>query len=331
MREKYLLELGGENTDLGKYEALELFKFKKYSPTLEKDNGNIIIISTSKIIEKKVINRLSMTKRISNIIFTSIKDNIKDILNELEKINIENKSFAIRQIGQNDLNSEKTAILIGEKISDKNKTKLNDPEITVLFYQNGKFFISLCNNDWETGYKKCLKHHISHRPYFSPISIHPRIARAMVNLSNCDEKEPLIDPFCGTGGILIEAADMGIEITGIDLKERMVEYSKGNLKHYGFEGKLMNSDFKEITKQKFSSIVCDPPYGIASTSGGETIENLMERSLDIFQKKLRKGQRLVIAVSNPNIVKHPNLKQLHKFEWYIHKSLTRNIIVLEKN
>ena len=28
MREKYLLELGGEHTELGKYEALELFKFK---------------------------------------------------------------------------------------------------------------------------------------------------------------------------------------------------------------------------------------------------------------------------------------------------------------
>ena len=331
MREKYILELGGENTALGKYEALELLQFKKYSPKLEEDIGNIIIISTSKIVEKKIINRLSMTKRISNIIFTSINDNIQSILNDLERINIEDKSFAIRQIGQNDLNSEKTAVMIGEKISDKNKTKLNNPEITVLFYQNSKFFISLCNNNWETGYKKCLQHHISHRPYFSPISIHPRIARAMVNLSNCDVKEPLIDPFCGTGGILIEAADMGIEVIGIDLKEKMVEYSKGNLKHYGFEGKLVNSDFKEITKQKFSSIVCDPPYGIASTSGGETIENLMERSLDIFQKKLRKGQRLVIAVSNPNIIKHPNLKQLHKFEWYIHKSLTRNIIVLEKN
>jgi len=331
MREKYLLELGGENTDLGKYEALELFKFKKYSPTLELDYGNIIIISTSRVIEKKIISRLSMTKRLSNIIFTSTKNNIKSILNDLEKINIENKSFAIRQIGQNDLDSEKTAILIGKKISDKNKTNLNNPEITVLFYQNSKFFISLCNHDWDTGYKKCLQHHISHRPYFSPISIHPRIARAMVNLSNCDETGPLIDPFCGTGGILIEAADMGMEFIGIDLKEKMVEYSKGNLKHYGFEGKLINSDFEEINKQKFSSIVCDPPYGIASTSGGETIENLMGRSLDVFQRKLRKGQRLVIAVSNPSIIEHPNLKLLQKFEWYIHKSLTRNIIVLEKN
>tara|TARA_B100001996_G_scaffold329985_1_gene277929 strand:- start:234 stop:1229 length:996 start_codon:yes stop_codon:yes gene_type:complete len=331
MREKYLLELGGENTDLGKYEALGLFKFKKYSPILELDYGNIIIISTSRTIEKKIISRLSMTKRLSNIIFTSTKNNIKSILNDLEKINIENKSFAIRQIGQNDLDSEKTAILIGKKISDKNKTNLNNPEITVLFYQNSKFFISLCNHDWDTGYKKCLQHHISHRPYFSPISIHPRIARAMVNLSNCDETGPLIDPFCGTGGILIEAADMGMEFIGIDLKEKMVEYSKGNLKHYGFEGKLINSDFEEINKQKFSSIVCDPPYGIASTSGGETIENLMGRSLDVFQRKLRKGQRLVIAVSNPSIIEHPNLKLLQKFEWYIHKSLTRNIIVLEKN
>ena len=46
MREKYLLELGGENTNLGKHEALELFKFKKYSPELEKDYGELIVIST---------------------------------------------------------------------------------------------------------------------------------------------------------------------------------------------------------------------------------------------------------------------------------------------
>ena len=79
MKEEYLLELGGENTDLGKYEALELLKFHKYSPFLKKDYDSIIVISTSKKIEKDIITRLSMTKRISRIIFTSDKDNIKDI------------------------------------------------------------------------------------------------------------------------------------------------------------------------------------------------------------------------------------------------------------
>ena len=53
MKEKYLLELGGENTDLGKYEALELLKFQKYhNPFLEKDYDNIIVISTSKKLKK---------------------------------------------------------------------------------------------------------------------------------------------------------------------------------------------------------------------------------------------------------------------------------------
>tara|TARA_S200000501_G_scaffold195814_1_gene184380 strand:- start:204 stop:1199 length:996 start_codon:yes stop_codon:yes gene_type:complete len=331
MREKYLLELGGENTTLGKYEALELFKFRKYHPKLENDYGKIVVISTSKEIENKIINRLSMTKRLSKIIFSSRKDNIKKSLDDLQEIDIGEKSFAIRQVGGNKLENEKTLILIGEKVSVNNQTDLKDPDATILFYKNKNFNISLAYKSGHTAYKKCLKHHISYRPYFSPISIHPRIARAMVNLSNCNYTEPVIDPFCGTGGILIEGADMGLNVIGIDLKEKMIEFSKGNLKHYGFEANLLKSDFKEIKNLEFSSIVCDPPYGIASTTGGESISQLMERCLDTFQKVMKRKQRLVIAVSNAEMVKHQNLKLIHKFEWYIHKSLTRNIIVLEKN
>jgi len=331
MREKYLLELGGENTALGKYEALELFKFRRYHPKLENDYGKIVVISTSKEIENKIINRLSMTKRLSKIIFSSRKDNIKKSLDDLQEIDIGEKSFAIRQVGGNKLENEKTSILIGEKVSVNNQTDLKDPDATILFYKNKNFNISLAYKSGHTAYKKCLKHHISYRPYFSPISIHPRIARAMVNLSNCNYTEPVIDPFCGTGGILIEGADMGLNVIGIDLKEKMIEFSKGNLKHYGFEANLLKSDFKEIKNLEFSSIVCDPPYGIASTTGGESISQLMERCLDTFQKVMKRKQRLVIAVSNAEMVKHQNLKLIHKFEWYIHKSLTRNIIVLEKN
>ena len=42
----------------------------------------------------------------------------------------------------------------------------------------------------------------------------------------------IIDPFCGTGGILIEAADMKMEAVGIDVSARMVENSIGNLKNF---------------------------------------------------------------------------------------------------
>ena len=331
MKERYLLELGGENTDLGKYEALELLKFKQYSPRLEFDYGNIIVITTSKDIKENIIARLSMTKRISKVIFSSSKDDIEDILKDLKEIKIDDLDIAIRQINGKNLNSEQVTLLIGEKISEKNETKLDGPQVTVLFYKNENFFISLKYSGKNTGYKKCLKHHISNRPYFSPIGIHPRVARAMINLSNCADDRTLIDPFCGTGGVLIEGADMGLEVIGIDLKDRMIEFSKGNLRHYGFKGKLINSDFKEVADLNFGSIVCDPPYGIASTSGGENIRELMERSLDTFQKCMTKSQRLVIAVADTRMIRHKNLTQIYKFEWYIHKSLTRNIIVLEKN
>ena len=50
-----------------------------------------------------------------------------------------------------------------------------------------------------------------------------------------------------------------------------------------------------------------------------------------FKKCMENKQRLVIAVSDSKMIKHENLTQIYKFEWYIHKSLTRKIIVLEKN
>ena len=330
MKEKYLFELGGENTELGKYEALELLEYNNYEPKLEKDYGKVIAISSSKLLTNKIISRLSMTKRLSKIIFHSQEKKINHIINDLDPIEIGQKSFAIRQIGKSNLDEKKTAISIGKKVSDINKTSLDNPEVTILFYQNKDFFISLKLDFGNTAYKRCLKHHISQRPYFSPIGIHPRIARAMVNLSNCKENEILVDPFCGTGGILIEAADMNLNIIGIDLKEKMVEYSTGNLKHFGFKGKMIESDFEKINDIKFNSIVCDPPYGIASTTGGEEISSLIKRFIRSIENKMIKGQRLVIALNDTKLLKKQKLKIIYQFKWYIHKSLTRNIMVLEK-
>ena len=79
------------------------------------------------------------------------------------------------------------------------------------------------------------------------------------------------------------------------------------------------------------SIVTDPPYGISTTTRGEGVEELMLRSLSLFSKKLKSGQRLVMAVSKPELVQSNHFRILYQFEWYIHKSLTRNIMVMEKN
>ena len=58
----------------------------------------------------------------------------------------------------------------------------------------------------------------------------PKLAQILINLcGKLPEGARVLDPFCGTGMVLQEAAIMGYVPYGTDLNERMVEYSKKNL------------------------------------------------------------------------------------------------------
>jgi tRNA (guanine10-N2)-dimethyltransferase len=329
--QKYLFELGGENIELGKCEAIELLKTEKYKPKLVYYKKNILILDVLKEINKKVIRRLGMTKRVSKVLYYSNKNKFNEILKEISIIDIKEKSFAIRLIKKNGISEKEIAIKLGEKIPNTNKIDLSKPDVKILYYSDKKTAISLWENDLETYYTKCLKHHIKYRPFFSPISIHPRISRSMVNLSNSTKGDKVIDPFCGTGGILIEIADMQIEAIGIDILRKMVESSVGNLKHYNLKGRVVKGDIENIKNYDFKAIVTDPPYGLSTTTKGEGVKKLMSRSMEIFTGIMKKEQRVVMAVSNPKLINAKGFAIIHKFEWYIHKSLTRYILVLERN
>ena len=330
MKIKYLFELGGENTELGKYEALELLRTENYAPEIILDNKNIVVIEVSNEIKVRVVQRLAMTKRLSRIIFYHKEEELDISLKKIDEIDIGDCSFAIRSLNKNKQPERILAKRLGEKVSLRNDINLSQPDVKILYYKDKMSIISIWDKNKETYYKKCLEHHIKHRPFFSPISIHPRIARSMVNFSNCSVKNKIIDPFCGTGGILIEIANMKIAGIGIDILDKMIESSIGNLNHYNLEAEIVQGDIQKIQDYDIDAIVTDPPYGISTTTKGEGIEELMFRSLSLFDKKLKVGQRLVMAISKPELIQNENFKILYQFKWYIHKSLTRNIIVMEK-
>ena len=331
MSQKYLFELGGENIELGKCEAIELLKTEKYEPKLVYYKENIIILDVLHEISKIVIRRLGMTKRVSKVVYYSGKNILNEILEEVPIIDIKKKSFAIRLVKRNGISEKEIAIKLGEKVPKKNKIDLTKPDVKILYYSGEKTIISLWERDLETYYTKCLEHHIKYRPFFSPISIHPRISRSMVNLSNSTKGDRVIDPFCGTGGMLIEIADMQIEAIGIDILGKMVENSIGNLKHYNLKGVVVKGDIENISNYDFKAIVTDPPYGLSTTTKGEGVKELMSRSMEIFARIMKKEQRIVVAISNPKLINSKEFTLIHKFEWYIHKSLTRYILVLERN
>ncbi len=60
----------------------------------------------------------------------------------------------------------------------------------------------------------------------------PKLAQTIINLATTDPKaldKRVLDPFCGTGVVLQEAALMGYSVYGTDLEERMIRYSRDNL------------------------------------------------------------------------------------------------------
>ena len=79
----------------------------------------------------------------------------------------------------------------------------------------------------------------------------PKLAQILINLCGpLPEGARILDPFCGTGVLLQEAAIMGYTPYGTDLSERMVEYSKKNLnwlfneknqKRFKISDKLINN------------------------------------------------------------------------------------------
>jgi tRNA G10 N-methylase Trm11 len=57
----------------------------------------------------------------------------------------------------------------------------------------------------------------------------PKLAQIMLNLALVDRGMRVLDPFCGTGVVLQEAALIGATVYGTDIDERMVSYARDNL------------------------------------------------------------------------------------------------------
>lgn len=57
----------------------------------------------------------------------------------------------------------------------------------------------------------------------------PKLAQIMINLAAGDPKTRILDPFCGTGVVLQEAALLGYAVYGTDLSEKMIRYSRDNI------------------------------------------------------------------------------------------------------
>ncbi len=139
----------------------------------------------------------------------------------------------------------------------------------------------------------------------------PKLAQIMINLSQVTKDEVLLDPFCGSGTVLMENLLMGAKkVIGSDVSEKAVKDTTTNTDWIINKFQLENIDYSvnhksatEISnlleKESINAIVTEPYLG---PQRGEQkvkeikteLEKLYSESLSEFKKILKKNGRVVI-------------------------------------
>ena len=116
------------------------------------------------------------------------------------------------------------------------------------------------------------------KPWTTSSSLTPRFSRALVNL--VPEARSILDPCCGAGSIVLEAASLGLDASGADWKPAMVGMTKVNLAHFGYEAHVERIDSRLLTRHA-DAIVTDLPYGHAITTDEATVRGILERGAEL--------------------------------------------------
>jgi tRNA G10 N-methylase Trm11 len=135
--------------------------------------------------------------------------------------------------------------------------------------------------------QKCNYKDIERRDMEKPVrreelSISPRLAKIMINLSEVKEGGTLLDGFCGIGVVLIEAINMGIKSIGIDKDSEAIAGARKNLEWCRFARSsytLLTDDSSRIKLGAIDALASEPDFGktLRSTPNKREAEDMIKR------------------------------------------------------
>lgn len=229
---------------------------------------------------------------------------------------------------------------LGSKIQEFNPQKVVDLEnpdekFMAILSEHGVWFGKFLSQSLRNEVRFRTSHK---RPFFHPSSMNPILQRTMVNLAALKPGEWLLDPFCGTGGALIESSRLGIQSVGVEIDRRMIWGAGQNLGGDHDFSEKTHLVFGDATKlcfktNSFSAIVTDPPYGTAASTQGLDLTELLKKAFQELYSLLKPGSRVVFAVPSDLDIEDQVaeiLKATYKiFFHYVHRSLTRKILIFK--
>jgi len=342
---RLFLLLSGEHPTLPFSEVTSILEAEGFKHSVIERLRQVFRIEADKDAVKSIISRAAMTRVCCQELFTS-QATIREITGTLRRTSIDTfikkgESFVVRvrRIGEaSTITGMELERKLGKTILEKvegAKVRLKTPEHT--------FFGVLTENKFVFGLKLGIilpkpfsERRPRKRPFFQPSAMPAKLARCMVNLTRTKAGDVIFDPFCGTGTFLIEAGLIGCKVFGSDAQRHMVEGSLRNLRFFGVEPEAMIvADAAHPPITRTNCIVTDPPYGRTASTLGESTEQIVRKVLPEFENLLRKKGKICIAAPKTmnigKMAKEVGLKYLESHYVYVHRTLTREVAVLEKN
>lgn len=287
-----------------------------------------------------LIRRLGYTHEVHEFIAKANIDNLDEVVSRIEWSDYIDETFAVRvKRIRTELDTvdceRKIGTLILENSNDI-KVNLSKPKSLVRVVAHGNdLYLSIERMKLNKKHFEDSKPH--KRPFFYPGSMNPKLARCMVNLSRIKEGQLLLDPFCGTGGILIEAGLIGCKLVGCDIYWKMQNGTAINLDHYGItDYRTFHLDVRELKMyEKVDSVVTDPPYGISTSTGDVDDEGIFMEFFRVIYDNMKDDAYLCMAsphyIDLKPMVDEVGFVIVEQYAIKMHRSLTRIISVIRKN
>lgn len=187
---------------------------------------------------------------------------------------VQAKNFSVTSLDNfqlsNQTNQEiKEALQKGRFILSKDHFGLSP--ILLKKHRIDEFLVDFTREEvWQTVWVHDFEHWIKkdrHMPFANAKAgiLPPKIARSMVNLVPGEPNgRLLVDPFCGSGRVLVEAAERGFKVAGTDIQEDQVRETQANLQFLGFEAKIDLLDATHLSdryQNSIDAIVTEPFLG----------------------------------------------------------------------
>ncbi len=343
MGEKYFFLLSGFDKELPYGELRALISILHPEHEIIKKDSRIVVVKTLKDVAEEIVDRSAYTKLSARLIF-EIDTNEKDILSSintslLKDIIPSNSTILVRGLTINGASLNKTELekKIGSLIIDEIpslKVDLRNPESTVVFISSPeKTYIGILQ---KIKPKRVFYYRVAgRRPFTLPSAMQPDLSRCLVNLSRTMIGGRILDPFAGTGGIMIEAILLGYQVYGVELKKWIAQGALRNLKYYtpSLENMVIGDARKLMFRKYFDSIVTDPPYGRSTTVPDHSLTNLLEKFLYESRNCLKDGGTITL-VTPENIWIEDTASEAgyvlqESYRIKIHRSLIRKIMVFK--